>query len=364
MNNRKQGKSIFAPFRQLRWRLTLSFTLVTFAALLMVLWWSFLLINFYLNATTAQANLPEVRAEFYNTILPVAFPAALILFLPAIAVAGVFGFITARWLESRLNRLREATDAWGDGYFKVRIHDEAQDEIAHFGRQLNQMASEMEALLRTRQELAALEERNQLARELHDSVKQQLAAAALQIGAAQSLIERDPAAAWQALTQAATLAHQAQTELSNIILELRPAALHEKGLTHALRTYLDQWSQQSGIGAGFSAADVPQLPFNSELIFFRVAQEALANVARHSQASQVKVQLSLTDSSLELTVEDNGRGFDPAQINSTGFGLTSMSDRLETANGRLEVSRAPNGGTRIAARLPLPAGSTTTGVKQ
>ena len=364
MNKGKPRRNLFAPFRQLRWRLTLSFTLVTLAALLMVLWWSFLLINFYLNATTPQANLPEVRAEFYNTILPVAFPAALILILPAVVVGGVFGFITARWLESRLNRLRDATDAWGDGNFNVRIHDDAQDEITSFGRQLNQMAIEMETLLRTRQELAALEERNQLARDLHDSVKQQLAATALQIGAAQSLIERNPAATQQALTQAETLAHQAQTELTNIILELRPAALHEKGLTGALQTYLDQWSQQSGIKVGFTSADVPSLPFDTELVLFRVAQEALANVARHSQASQVKVQLSITNSALELSVEDNGHGFDRTQTHSAGFGLTSMADRLEAANGTLDISSAVDGGTRIAAQLPLPTDQQPAGATE
>lgn len=352
MNSNQGLRNLLPPIRRLRWRLTLYFTLVTLAALLMVLWWAFLGISFFLARENPQDSLAELRSEFFGNLLPEVIPWLPPLILLAIFVSAVFGFITARWLESRLDHLRQATKAWGEGDFKVRVHDENQDEISQFGQQLNQMAAEMESLLHTRQELAALEERNQLARDLHDSVKQQLAAASLQIGAAQAQIERDPVAARQAIQQAKTLTIQAQSELTGIILELRPAALHEKSLAEAIRTYLRQWSQQSGVQSSFSSEVLTSLPVNEELALFRVAQEALANVARHSQASQVDVRLN-GGKTIELSIVDNGRGFDPSLVSSRGFGLKSMSDRLTALGGSLEISSRPGEGSRVTARLPV-----------
>ena len=340
-------------FSRLRWRLTLNFTLVTLAAILMAAWWSFLAINLYLASTLPEPTLAEVRAQLLPTLVPLIVPALLVLILPAVLVGTAFGFLTARWLENRLERLREATDAWSAGDFFPRIFDPARDEIGRFGRQLNQMAAELETLMRTRQELAGMEERNQLARDLHDSVKQHLAAAVLQLGAAQALLESSPAAASQALAQAEDLAVQAQQELTNVILELRPAALHEKNLTGALQSYLDQWSLQNKIEVTFEAGSSAQLSFNQELALFRFAQEALANIARHSQASQAKVSLKQQGNTLQLAVADNGRGFSPSADWNPGFGLTSMQDRLAALGGSVDVQSSPGAGTRVLASLPL-----------
>lgn len=347
-------QSFFSRFAdRLRWRLTLSFTLVTLAAILMAAWWSFLAINLYLSRMLPESALDEVRSQILPTLVQIAIPALLVLIVPAVLVGSLFGFLTARWLESRLNHLRETTDAWSDGNFKPRIDDPAQDEIARFGRQLNQMASELESLLVTRQELAALEERNQLARDLHDSVKQNLAAAILQIGAVQALLETQPLAARQALLQAEELAVQAQQELTNVILELRPAALHDKNLEGALRDYLEQWQQQNRLEVEFSASDNLALTFNQELTLFRIAQEALANVARHSAATRVEIALHRSGDQVELTIIDNGRGFELDQITPTGFGLKSMRDRLDEIGGQLTIHSAAGRGTRLSARLLL-----------
>ncbi|MEW6649110.1 MAG: sensor histidine kinase [Chloroflexota bacterium] len=347
-------QSFFSRFTdRLRWRLTLSFTLVTLAAILMAAWWSFLAVNLYLTRMLPQSALDDLRSQIVPALIQVAIPVLLVLVIPALLVGSLFGFLTARWLESRLNHLRETTDAWSDGNFKLRIHDPAQDEIARFGRQLNQMASELETLLVTRQELAALEERNQLARDLHDSVKQNLAAAILQIGAAQALLEARPQSSRQALLQAEELAVQAQQELTNVILELRPAALHEKNLAGALEDYLEQWQQQNRLVVEFTHSDSLTLSFNQELTLFRIAQEALANIVRHSTATRVEIALQRSSDWVELVVADNGRGFDPAQISSTGFGLKSMRDRLDEIGGQLDIQSAAGHGTRLCARLAL-----------
>jgi len=340
-------------FNRLRWRLTLSFTLVTLGAILMAAWWFFLAFNLYLSRFLPDIFANELIGEFLMTAIRLAGPALLVLIIPAVLVGTLFGFLTARWLENRLDHLRETTNAWADGNFKPRIHDPAQDEIARFGRQLNQMASELETLLMTRQQLAAMEERNQLARDLHDSVKQNLAAAILQISAARNLIETRPEHAKLALHQAENLALQSQQELTNVILELRPAALHEKELTAALKDYLQQWQQQNHLAIEFSHSENLKLSFSQELTLFRIVQEALANVSRHSGATQVNVALWGDSREVILAVQDNGRGFDPHGLNSPGFGLKSMQDRLEEIGGRLEIESSPGQGTRLSAHLPL-----------
>jgi signal transduction histidine kinase len=338
---------------RLRWRLTLSFTLVTLAAILMAAWWSFLALNVYLSRTMPDLFGGATGSQLLPSLVQLAGQALLVLIIPAVLVGTLFGFLTARWLENRLDHLRETTDAWANGNFKPRIQDAAQDEIARFGRQLNQMASELETLLMTRQQLAAMEERNQLARDLHDSVKQNLAAAILQISAARNLIETKPEAAKLALHQAENLALQSQQELTNVILELRPAALHEKDLTAALKDYLDQWQQQNHLAIEFSHSENLSLSFSQELTLFRIVQEALANVIRHSGATRVRVALHGDSREVILAVQDNGRGFDPHGLNSTGFGLKSMRDRLEEIGGRLVLESSPGQGTRLSAHLPL-----------
>ena len=339
-------------FNRLRWRLTLSFTLVTLAAILMAAWWSFLAINLYISRTMPELFASESTTQIFPNLIQLAGQALLVLIIPAVLVGTLFGFLTARWLESRLDHLRETTDAWANGNFRPRIHDPAQDEIARFGRQLNQMASELETLMMTRQQLAAIEERNQLARDLHDSVKQNLTAAIFQLNAAKLMIETQPDKAQQALLRAEELAVQAQQELTNVILELRPAILHEKNLTGALQDYLHQWQQQNQIAVEFTYSENLNLTFSQELALFRIVQEALANITRHSAATLVKVSLQREDHQVALMVKDNGRGFDTTQTGSSGFGLRSMRDRMDEIGGQLVIESAPGQGTSIYACLP------------
>ena len=341
------------PVRRLKWRLILSFVLVTMASMLMTAWWSFIGITLYLARSQPDASLDQIRAELLASLGPVIFPGLLIFIVPALLVSILFGFVTTSWLENRLKKLNFAINAWGDGNFAVRIRDDAEDEVAQLSRQLNQMAAELETTLHTKQELAALDERNQLARDLHDSVKQQLAAARLQISAAELMIKTDPASAQTALQQAGLLTTQAQQELSNIILELRPAALSEQGLAGTAAIYLDQWTRQTNIVVLSNLTKITGLNFDGELALFRVLQEALANVARHSRASSVKVSLLPEAEMATLQIQDNGHGFDLALIPINGYGLHSMPERLVELGGSLKVDTAPGQGVTVTACLPL-----------
>jgi NarL family two-component system sensor histidine kinase LiaS len=211
------------------------------------------------------------------------------------------------------------------------------------------MAAQLQNLLAARQQLATLEERNRLARDLHDSVKQQIFAISMQIAATRILLSRDVEAAGERLNKTEKLVQQAQQELTSLIRELRPVALEGKGLVAALRELLPQWSQQNEIVANLHVGEFQALPVTVEEALFRVVQEALSNIARHSQASLVQITLNVTDETISLSVQDNGQGFDLTHLEHRGVGLHSMQERMKALGGDLKLESAPGEGTQIVA---------------
>jgi signal transduction histidine kinase len=300
----------------------------------------------------APFPIDEVAAALKN-----ALPNALALVVLASIVGTLFGVLASRGITRRLGRLTLAADAWSRGELGVEVRDRSRDEVGQLAHGLNSMAEQLQRLLAARQELAVVEERNRLARDLHDAVKQQVFATAMQVAAAQALIERDPAAAKVRLAEAERLAGAAQRELTTLIQELRPAALANKGLAAALRDYCADWSRQSGIAAEVRTQGERDAPFEAEQALFRVAQEALANVARHSGATHAEVWLAWEQSTLMLAIQDDGRGFDAGDMEGKGVGLRSMRERVEALGGALLVASTAAVGTRVEARTPIPARS-------
>ncbi len=296
---------------------------------------------------------PFTESEFLQfnlgqTILPV--------FVGVLAVGGIagvlFGYFIARDLTRRLRVLAGAADAWSKGDFDVLVADSSGDELSQLAQHLNQMALQLQTLLQTRQELAMIDERNRLARDLHDAVKQQVFATAMQVGAALTFFDDNPAAAKSCIIETDRLVHQTQKELTSLIQELRPAALEDKGLAVAVREYVTDWSRQNNIAAEVRVKGEQPLPFLIEQTLFRVTQEALANMARHSEATLVKVHLAWEDEQVFLTLADNGRGFNPASISEKGLGLRSMRERVAAIGGQLTVTSQPEEGTRIIVLAP------------
>jgi NarL family two-component system sensor histidine kinase LiaS len=278
---------------------------------------------------------------------------AIILAIPAAILGALFGFFTAWSLTRRIGRLARAARSWSRGDFSVTTKDRSRDELGQLSRELNSMAAELENLLQARGELATLEARNRFARDLHDSVKQQVFATSLQIAAARALIEKDTVSAESHLAQADELVRQAQKELNVLIQEMRPAALEGKGLATALREYVVRWSEGAEIRADFRVQGERRVPLEVEQALFRVAQEALANVARHSGAGHAEVDLIYAADTVTLRVADDGRGFDTSRNPGGGFGLQSMRERLVRLGGHLNVESAPGKGTRVECFCPV-----------
>ena len=270
--------------------------------------------------------------------------------LVAGTIGTIFGYFTARGMTRRLYHIAQATDHWSRGDFTTFIQERSQDELGQSAQRLNRMAEQLQNLLHTRQELATMAERNRLARDLHDGVKQQVFATAMQLGAARALMDQDAKAARKHLDEADQLTRQAQTELAAIIRELHPATLEIRGLAPAIREQIDDWSRHNKIDVVVRIADNGPLPKDVEQCLFRIAQEALSNIARHSQATQVEVELAYDQRNVSLTISDNGIGFDVASVEGTGVGLRSMRERIEALGGDFRVVSKQGQGTRLIAR--------------
>ncbi len=304
-----------------------------------------------LGVIFVELTFPIEQSEFLQTMLQqTILPVGLAMLIVGVVAGVFFGFFIARSLTRRLRSLAGAADAWSKGDFDVLVQDNSGDELGQLAHRLNQMAIQLQTLLQTRQELATVEERNRLARDLHDSVKQQVFATSMQVGAALALFEQNPAAAKTRLMETQRLVRQAQQELTTLIQELRPAALEDKGLTPALREYVADWSRQNNITAEVRVRGEKSLPLLLEQTLFRVTQEALANIARHSGATVAEVYLAWEENQVNLTITDNGRGFNPAMTNGKGIGLRSMRERVEAAGGQLSITSQPGAGTKVIVR--------------
>lgn len=274
----------------------------------------------------------------------------LVLIISAICI--VFGILTARRLTRRLQHITSAASNWSMGQFEVSVHDPVEDELGQLSHNLNHMARQISMLLDTQRELDLLEERQRVARELHDSVKQHTFAISLLIGAAQAQLSRDPASAQNYLSRAGELADATRQELTSILQQLRPPVLAAQNLPEALQSYTRQWSLSSGIAAEYNVQGVGTLPLDLEETLFRVTQEALANIARHSQATQAVVQLNMEPDQVDLRIEDNGKGLPPRGEQPSGQGLRNMRERIEARQGTFSITSSSKG-VRIQACIPL-----------
>ena len=298
-------------------------------------------------------RMPTNNADIFLASLAALVPVILIVLLLASVAGTIFGFFASRGYARRLNNLTAAADSWSQGDFSRIVNDDSADEIGQLTRRLNRMAQELQTLLQTRQELAMLEERNRLARDLHDSVKQQVFATAMQTGAARALLENDPGQAKTHLQEAEQLAQLAQQELTELIQELRPAALDGMGLVNALRKQAHSWTRQHNIPTQVRVQGDRPLPLHIEQALYRVTQEALMNAAKHSRAGALDIHVAMNSDDVTLTIQDDGQGFDVAQVSGTGLGLYSMHERLAALGGSLQLESRPGKGTTIVAHCPL-----------
>jgi two-component system sensor histidine kinase UhpB len=194
------------------------------------------------------------------------------------------------------------------------------------------------------------EERRRLARDLHDEVNQALTAILLRL---EALSQAAPPELCSELSELKRLVNQAMSELLQLARQLRPTALDDHGLLPAMASQVKRFEAQTGIKAELTAsASSASLQPDEEIAVFRIAQEALANVARHADAREVSVGLRTDGPGVELTVRDDGRGFEPSRPVGNGLGLGGMAERARLVGGELTIESRPGEGTELSLRVP------------
>jgi signal transduction histidine kinase len=206
---------------------------------------------------------------------------------------------------------------------------------------------------------AVLEERTRLAREIHDTLAQQLTGIVLELEAADALLNRgSEQRAKTSVEKARELARGALQEARRSVWNLRPAPLSASGLVAAIGHEVEAWEERTGIPARFRARAVPPHPPlapTAEVALLRIGQEALSNAARHGKPEHVDVELRAHAQELVLSIRDDGVGFDPAATapREDCFGLDGMAERARNAGGTLTVVSTPGQGTTVTTRLPF-----------
>jgi signal transduction histidine kinase len=216
------------------------------------------------------------------------------------------------------------------------------------------LAMENARLSERSRELSIVEERNRLARDLHDSLVQKLFGVVLAAKSASTLLERDAADARAQVDRLGELAQEAISELRSLVFQLRPAAIETEGLGEALRKHVEVLRRVHATEVALELTGRPRLRPGVDDEVFRIAQEALHNALRHARAERIEVRLSEDGAALALSVSDDGVGFDPgaASVRARRLGLTSMEERARELGGRLSISSSPGAGTSVRLEVP------------
>src|SRR2546425_7937516 len=216
---------------------------------------------------------------------------------------------------------------------------------------------EIRILYEQTQELVSLQERQRLARELHDSVSQTLYGIGLGAYTAREALENDPEQAMASIDYVLTLAEAGLAEMRALIFELRPESLEREGLVAAITKQVAVLRTRYKLTVEADLGEEPNLSLEMKHALYRIAQEALHNIVKHARASTVVLRLAEQANEIILEVRDNGRGFNPAGPFPGHLGLRSMHERVTRIGGTLTIESVPGQGTCVVVRMPIVLGS-------
>jgi signal transduction histidine kinase len=291
-------------------------------------------------ARATRTGAPEVRRDWPDPFEPDAREFAYVAVLPVIRESERIGALVIVGAEG------DPFTALGEEFLRtlgrqVGAALENADLTSRLAARTKQLERLSARMVRQHEE-----ERRRISLELHDETAQAFAAVKLQLGVLRESVE--PALAPR-MDRVLELVDTGMRSIRSVTRDLRPPLLDELGLLRALRALVDGFGERTGIAMSFTAPDsLPTLSKDAELALFRALQEALSNVARHAGARSVTVVLARHHDALDLEVRDDGRGI----AGDPGLGLTGMGERLGALGGAMRISNTPEGGARLAVRLP------------
>lgn len=292
---------------------------------------------------------------------------ALILIGTLAAITLSYGYWSGTRTARRLEQLGEVMLSLEKGNLSRAVPPLGEDEIGGLGEQLNRIGKKWEEQVSSLQRLsnnnaqlaekarysAIMEERQRLARDLHDAVSQQLFAISMTATAVGRIIDRDVEKATRQIHLIEEMASVAQSEMRALLLHLRPVHLEGKRLAQGLRDLIAELQAKVQVEIALEMDEDLQLQKGIEDHLFRIVQEALSNALRHSRATRLEIRLLVASDSVRLLVRDNGVGFVLDEVKHASYGLVSIRERVNELGGSLNIVTAPDRGTRMEIRIPF-----------
>lgn len=286
-----------------------------------------------------------------------------VLVLVQVGISYRFGVSTQRKLDQlQLAMKQAAAGNWG-----ARLPELEYDAFTEVHRDFNRMLGSIESRLKllqqlgerdimeeaTSQEAAVLEERRRLARDLHDSVSQQLFALHMSASSLPKLLERNPEHANKVMEQLIAMSSTAQRQMRGLIAQLRPMELQGRTLGEAVDRWFPDYCRQNGLQGTLDVQLHSRLSEAMEHQLFLIIQEAMGNVVKHAEAKSVRLYIGETDNQVRLSIEDDGSGFRNDQVRSGAYGLSTMRERAHKLGGDAEIMSKPGAGTKVNVWFPI-----------
>lgn len=324
----------------------------------------------FITTVLLLATLLSIHALFEPDWLYVKsiFIFLLLYLLFGMIISFYIGFKSSGKLKENIDYLSLLITQFSHGNYQSRIHIQDESEITRIGTELNElgeklqnqvkslqrMADEKTELAKSAHKAATIEERQRLARDLHDSVSQQLFALTMMSEAAFNQIDIDPSIAKEHLEEVIHAGSTAQAEMRALLLHLKPVYLSGDSLPKGVHKLIEELKQKSSIHFNVFIEDDLVLSEATEEHVFRIIQEALANILRHAEASEVKIDISKRSNELFIHIRDNGKGFELEDQGhkKASFGLKTMKERSEELGGTFTVRSNVGQGTYIDIRIP------------
>jgi NarL family two-component system sensor histidine kinase LiaS len=285
-----------------------------------------------------------------------------VLVLGQMAISYRFG----QQMQRKIDQLQVVMKQASAGNWNSRMPEVEGDAFSGVNREFNVMLGKLEARLKllqqlgerdimdevSSQEAAVLEERKRLARDLHDTVSQQLFALHMSASSLPKLLERDAEHAQRVMEQLIAMSSSAQRQMRGLIAQLRPMELQGRTLEEALERWFPDYCRQNEIQGTLEIQVRGALSEAKEHQLFLIIQEAMANVVKHAEAQSVRLFIGETDRQISLLIEDNGLGFRGEQVRAGAYGLSTMRERAQKLGGEAEIVTKPGSGTRVRVSFP------------
>ncbi|RKQ31287.1 sensor histidine kinase [Oceanobacillus halophilus] len=324
----------------------------------------------FLTVVTLLAILLSVYVLFHPEWLSVQ---SIFLFIILYIILSVFislfiGFQTSGSLKSRLDAMSVLITQYANGNYESYIQSIDDDEFSRITEELNELGKKLQSQVKSLQRMAdektdfaksahkaaVIEERQRIARDLHDAVSQQLFALTMMSEAAGKQLAKNPELAKSQMQDVTQAAMQAQTEMRALLLHLRPVHLSGDSLAKGIHKLIAELKQKSQMKFDVVIPEDLVLSEAIEEHVFRIIQESLSNILRHAHATEVNLEITTRTKELFIHIRDNGKGFDISNDSErkTSYGLKTMRERSEELGGTFTIRSNKDEGTYIDIRIP------------